>query len=326
MDGEDYYIQDALVLYQTVMCSFVFLSLLTRYYQKLIAPRKHRCRQTDISYNVTEKICTQVNHLHMIIEASDVQCVVNLRMCRNAFGRLCYLVRHVSGVLDYRYVRVEEKVAMFLSILAHHKKNRIIGHDYLRSNHTVSIHFHEVLKAILMLHTILLAKPVPVDETCSHKTWKWFKGCLGALDGTYINVHVPIMDKPKYRTRKGTIAVNVLGVCDRDMKFVYALTGCEGSAADARILRDSMNRQDGLKIPRGCYYLCDNRYGNVERFLTPYRRTRYHINDWVNSKSGQQNYKEYFNSKHCRSRNVIERAFGLMKNDGLFFGVPILPS
>lgn len=60
------------------------------------------------------------------------------------------------------------------------------------------------------------------------------------------------MDKPKYRTSKGTIAVNVLGVCDRDMNFVYALTGWEGSAADARVLRDSMNRQDGLKIPRGC--------------------------------------------------------------------------
>lgn len=63
----------------------------------------------------------------------------------------------------------------------------------------------------------------------------------------------------------------------------------------------------------GCYYLCDNGYANAEGFLTPYRRTRYHIDDWARSSIGPQNYKEYFNSKHCRARNVIERAFGLLK-------------
>lgn len=77
MDEEDDYIQDSLVLYQTMMCAYVFLSLVTRYFQKFIASRKRRCRRVDISYNVTQRICAQVNHLHMIIEVSDVQCVVN---------------------------------------------------------------------------------------------------------------------------------------------------------------------------------------------------------------------------------------------------------
>ena len=36
------------------------------------------------------------------------------------------------------------------------------------------------------------------------------KNCLGALDGTYIIVHVPNQDKPKYKARKGIIAMNVL--------------------------------------------------------------------------------------------------------------------
>ncbi|XP_073154181.1 uncharacterized protein [Henckelia pumila] len=34
------------------------------------------------------------------------------------------------------------------------------------------------------------------------------------------------------------------------MKFIYALTGWEGSAADARVLRDAIHRQNGLKVPR----------------------------------------------------------------------------
>ncbi|XP_073057627.1 uncharacterized protein [Primulina eburnea] len=302
-----------LAVHQHLSRSFIFLLLLTRFFTKFVSRSPRRYRRRDPSYNITGRIPGQINHLHRIIKLGDVQCVSNLRMDRNAFARLCYLVKNVSGVVDSRYVRIEEKVAMFLSILAHHKKVRVIGHDYVRSGQTVSCHFHEVLRAILKLHPILLVKPVPVDENCSNNTWKWFKGCLGALDGTYISVQVSNVDKAKYRNRKGTTSINVLGICNRDMQFIYALTGWEGSAADARVLRDAVNRQDGLKIPRGCYYLCDNGYPNVEGFLTPYRRTRYHMNQWVGGSFAPQNYKEFFNSKHCHARNVIERAFGLLK-------------
>ncbi|XP_073132012.1 uncharacterized protein [Henckelia pumila] len=168
----------------------------------------------------------------------------------------------------------------------------------MHSGYTVSTHFQEVLKSVLILHPILPVKPVPVEEDCTNETWKWFKGCLGALDGTYISVHVSNSNKEKYRTRKGTKSLNILGVCDRDMKFIYALCGWEGSAADARVLRDAINRSDGLKVPRGNYYLCDNGYANVEGFLTPYRRIRYHRDVWSSGANGPQNYKEFYNLKH----------------------------
>ncbi|KAL8524078.1 hypothetical protein ACS0TY_013879 [Phlomoides rotata] len=76
-------------------------------------------------------------------------------------------------------------------------------------------------------------------------------GCLGALDGTYIEAKVPEVDKPRNRNRKGQVFVNVLGVCDTNMKFVYVLPGWEGSAADSRVLRDAISRTNGLKIPKG---------------------------------------------------------------------------
>ncbi|XP_073119890.1 uncharacterized protein [Henckelia pumila] len=313
MPEEDGYAQELLVLQQILISSFVFITVVSRFYVKFVSRKKSRLHRRGVRHNDSERINDQISHLHRIIEVGDIQCVVNLRMTRNVFARLCYLLTHVGGLVESRYVRVEEKVAMFLSILAHHKKNRIIGHDYRRSGHTVSSHFHEVLRCVLKLHPLLLVKPTPVEDNCSSETWKWFKGCLGALDGTYVSVQVPNKDKARYRTRKGTTALNVLGVCDRNMNFIYALTGWEGSAADARVLRDVITQEDGLKIPRGCYYLCDNGYANVEGFLTPYRRTRYHLNDWTIGATGPQNYKEYFNSKHCRARNVIERAFGLLK-------------
>lgn len=57
--------------------------------------------------------------------------------------------------------------------------------------------------------------------------------------------------KPRYRTRKGQISTNTLAACDRRMRFVYVLPGWEGSAGDARVLRDAINRPNGLRVPKG---------------------------------------------------------------------------
>ncbi|XP_073139093.1 uncharacterized protein [Henckelia pumila] len=92
-------------------------------------------------------------------------------------------------------------------------------------------------------HLVPALKSTAVDGNCTNDTWKWFKGCLGALDGTHISVHVPTRDKAKYRTRKGILAVNVLGVCNHNMNFIYALTGWEGSTTDARVLRNALTRE-----------------------------------------------------------------------------------
>ncbi|MFQ6619861.1 hypothetical protein Gotur_001048, partial [Gossypium turneri] len=53
-----------------------------------------------------------------------------------------------------------------------------------------------------------------------------------ALDGTHIKIRVPTVDKHRYRTRKGDIVTNMLGVCTPEMQFVYVLPGWEGSVAD----------------------------------------------------------------------------------------------
>ncbi|KAL0361489.1 UNVERIFIED_CONTAM: hypothetical protein Sradi_3833400 [Sesamum radiatum] len=63
----------------------------------------------------------------------------------------------------------------------------------------------------------------------------------------------------------------------------------------------------------GKYCLCDNGYGNVEVFLTPYRGIRYHLKDWERGSGGPQSPRELFNLRHALAWNVIERTFGLLK-------------
>ncbi|KAL8531491.1 hypothetical protein ACS0TY_008182 [Phlomoides rotata] len=139
---------------------------------------------------------------------------------------------------------------MFGCCMRSEAKWLVVKFSFKRSGQTIHTYFHNVLRAVLKLHEVLLAKPSPVTDDCTHLSWKHFKGCLGALDGTLIDVTVPETDKARYRTRKGTVSVNVLAACDRGMCFMYMLAGWEGSAADARVLRDAITRNDGLRVPR----------------------------------------------------------------------------
>ncbi|KAI4997416.1 hypothetical protein ZWY2020_052758 [Hordeum vulgare] len=61
------------------------------------------------------------------------------------------------------------------------------------------------------------------------------------------------------------------------MQFIYILPGWEGSTHDGHVLRDAISRPNGLRVPKDQYYL------------------------------------EYFNMRHARARNIIERAFGRLK-------------
>ncbi|XP_010044171.2 protein ALP1-like [Eucalyptus grandis] len=258
------------------------------------------------------RIQARLDHLDRLIKSNDLNCVEQLRMDRRTFTLLCELARTIGGLKEDGLVTIEEQMAMFLHILAHHVKNRVIKFRFMRSGETISRYFNLVLNAVIRMHSVLLVSPEPVPEEYADERWKWFKGCLGALDGTYIRVRVPEVDKPRYRNRKGEITSNVLGVCSRDMRFVYVLPGWEGSAADSRVLRDAIVKPNGLKIPVGNYYLVDAGYTNGEGFLAPYRGTRYHLSEWTEGRT-PNSPEEYFNLKHSQARNVIERCFGLLK-------------
>ncbi|XP_042453279.1 protein ALP1-like [Zingiber officinale] len=261
--------------------------------------------------NKEEKRIKRMQWIFSLTKESDAFCISELRMDRRTFEILCDMVRDIGGLKDTRNASVDEIVAFFIYVLAHHKKNRTISLLFHRSQETVSRHFNLCLHAILKLHHILLQTPEPISENCEDDRWKPFKGCLGALDGTFIPVTPPKEEKQRYRTRKGGIATNVLGVCSPNMQFIYVLPGWEGSAHDGRVLRDAISRPTGLKVPQGCYYLVDAGYCNSSGFLAPYRGHRYHLNEFDGHRP--ETPEEYFNMKHSRARNVIERCFGLLK-------------
>ncbi|KAA0038315.1 retrotransposon protein [Cucumis melo var. makuwa] len=48
-------------------------------------------------------------------------------------------------------------------------------------------------------------------------------------------------------------------------------------------------------------------------FLDQYRGQRYYLQEWRGAANAPTNAKEYFNMKHSSARNVIERAFDVLK-------------
>ncbi|GFQ04272.1 putative nuclease harbi1, partial [Phtheirospermum japonicum] len=147
-------------------------------------------------------------------------------------------------------------------------------------------------------------------------------GCLGVLDGKYIQVQVPFRHKPHYRNRKGEVSVNVLGFCGPNMNYIFILTGWEGSTSDSHVLRDAITSKNGLKLPNGQYYLCDCSYTNGLGFLAPYRGVRYHLDEWGSGAEGSHNYKELYNLRHSKARNAIERSFIILKKRWVVLSSP----
>lgn len=149
---------------------FIIVQIIT-----ILSSRKRKRDRIAQPYSMIDRIPSQVHHLNRVTGVYNTDCISNLRMDRNAFGRLCLILRQRGGLEDGKYVTVEEQVASFLAVLAHHKKNRIIGFDYWRSGQTVSFYLHKVLKAVLLLHRIFLVNPEPVDADCNDPRWKWFE-------------------------------------------------------------------------------------------------------------------------------------------------------
>ena len=73
----------------------------------------------------------------------------------------------------------------------------------------------------------------------------------------------------------------------------------------------------------GYYYLVDGGYTNGEGFLAPYRGIRYHLSEWNGNLP--RDHVEYFNMKHSKARNVIERCFGLLKGRWGILRSPFYP-
>ncbi|KAF8404937.1 hypothetical protein HHK36_009832 [Tetracentron sinense] len=118
----------------------------------------------------------------------------------------------------------------FLYVIGHNVRLRVVAFYFSHSVSTVHRHFISVLRAIQRITSDYMKQPGSNDtllqQSVTQRSFShYFKvDCVGAIDGSYIPAMVKIEDQPRYRTRKGRIAQNVMAAVGFDMKFTYDLT------------------------------------------------------------------------------------------------------
>lgn len=129
-----------------------------------------------------------------------------------------------------------------------------------------------------------------------------FPHVIGAIDGTHVRIIAPTDDEPSFVNRKGYHSINVQAVCDHLGKFTNISAQWPGSSHDSHIFRSSQTRtymeQHG-GFDRGII-LGDAGYPCKPFLMTPYR-------------CADTPQKQLFNNRHCKTRCMIERAFGVWK-------------
>ncbi|GAV83467.1 LOW QUALITY PROTEIN: DDE_4 domain-containing protein, partial [Cephalotus follicularis] len=232
-------------------------------------------------------------------------------MSKEAYVRLCTHFRHKLWLHDSRHVSVEEKMAMFLTIMGHNERYVVIKRRFQHYSKTIHTYFQEVLAAMMTFarEMIILELINHCNGFLRYFTIQYF--IFGVLDGTLVHAIIPSSQQTVYRGRgKGKCYQNILGICDFNMIFTFVYAGWEGVAHDSRVLTEVMAipSNNFPFTPPSKYYLCDVAYTNTREFMAP-RNVRYWLGDFHHRRAITK--EEKINHSHAKLRNVIERAYGL---------------
>jgi predicted chitinase len=95
----------------------------------------------------------------MIFNSTDAECLAMLRIKRAPFFALSNLFRTRGLVKEISGCSVEEQVAMFLHVVGHNQRFRVVHQSFRRSLKTMSRVFHQVLYAIGEFRSEMIRPP-----------------------------------------------------------------------------------------------------------------------------------------------------------------------
>ena len=128
-----------------------------------------------------------------------------------------------------------------------------------------------------------------------------FPKVLGAIDGSLVPIIAPSENEPVYVSRKGYHAINVQGIMNAELLFTNVVARWPGSTHDSFILLNSAvytNFETG-QYPDG-WLLGDSGYSCKPWLLIP-------------KLNPQTRAERAYNKSHIKTRNMIERGFGVWK-------------
>ena len=238
------------------------------------------------------------------------------KVSHETVDKLCESLSQYPGVLPEAYPRgrahipLQKKVLMTVRYLVSQETVRELSDRFGVTEHSLICCKRQVIETMCdqllrrfitwPKHDEFRAISTRFDEMGRHN----FPDILGAIDGSHIPIQAPINNPKCYFNRKQFHSIVLQGVCVDDLKFTDVNVGWPGRVHDAKVLRNSSLWDEGFhKCDYGNFHLLgDGAYPLKEWLLTPYRD-----NGHLSQKQTQ------FNIALSSKRQVIERAFGLLK-------------
>jgi hypothetical protein len=199
-----------------------------------------------------------------------------------------------------------DMVFITLRYLATGAMGQLIGDSNGVDKATVSRAIPKVINAIARRRAEFIN--MPDNEQAKNKIKQSFFNiskfprCVGAVDCTHVKIQSPGgNDAEIYRNRKGYFSFNVQGICDANLKILDLVCRWPGSAHDCNIFKNSRLRHRFENGDFGNDLLVgDGGYGIKPYLITPL----------LNPTTPEQ---QLFNEAQIRTRNPIERCFGVLK-------------
>lgn len=178
---------------------------------------------------------------------------------------------------------------------------------FCQAQPTFSRSLHTVLDAMMKIATTHIQMPATAEEYAAAKysfmTKLKMPGIICAVDGS----HIAIVQPPEasngylYFNRKQYYSLNVLAACDASMKFNFVDAQYPGSVHDSAIFQMT-GLSEAVNADGTTHMLGDSGFAASSVMLTPY----------PNAASNSR--EAHYNFAHKHARNVVERAFGLLKS------------
>ena len=247
----------------------------------------------------------------------------NFRMSKPTFDKLCGELKPLlekQATCMRSPVSVEKQVAIALYYLADEGHLRKVANAFGVSRASVSIIVRRVTRAIsLFLGPNYIKLPLTENDV-QEKVRDFFRAygipqCLGAIDGSHIEIKQPTINSSDYINRKGRFSLNVQACCDSKYCFMDVVVKWPGSVHDARMFANSkLNTMLKERIIPSCKRRLLEDEDPVPVFLLgdpTYPLMPYLMKEYANGGSTPQ--EQYFGYNLCSARNVIECSFGRLK-------------